>query len=85
MTYQINTEKILFTQLGDEGVVYDIEKNEYVTLNETFYKIMRGINEGKNNQEIVSLLCSEYAISETDCLKEVEKAVDQLKSKEYIN
>lgn len=85
MKYQLNAEKILFTQLGDEGVVYDTEKNEYISLNETFFKILKGVEEGLTTEEIVTKLCNEYAISEEDCKQEVEKVLTLLVGKDYIN
>lgn len=85
MKYQLNAEKILFTQLGDEGVVFDTEKNEYISLNETFFKILKGVEEGLTTEQIVIKLCDEYAISEEDCKQEVEKALTRLVEKDYIN
>jgi hypothetical protein len=84
MTYQLNADKILFTQLGEEGVVYDLEKNEYITLNETFFKIVQGIEQAKKQDEIVAALCDEYAIDAATCEKEVGTAIDKLLAKEYI-
>jgi hypothetical protein len=84
MTYQLNADKILFTQLGEEGVVYDLEKNEYITLNETFFKIVQGIEQAKKQDEIVAALCDEYAIDAVTCEKEVGTAIDKLLAKEYI-
>lgn len=84
MKYQLNTEKILFTQLGDEGVIYDTEKNEYISLNETFFKILRGVENELETEQIVKNLCDEYTISEADCKSEVENALTKLKEKEYI-
>ena len=45
---KINSEKVLFTQLGDEGVVYLIDTNEYLSLNETMYAILKGVEQGKD-------------------------------------
>ncbi|MFD2520336.1 PqqD family protein [Emticicia soli] len=84
MKYQLNSEKILFTQLGDEGVVYDTEKNEYVSLNETFFKILKGVEVGLEVDQIVHNLCNEYAISEKDCKREVENALLKLEEKKYV-
>lgn len=78
MNYQIKTDKILFTQLGNEGVVYAVEKNEYVALNETYFKILQGIEHGKSQPEIVATLCQEYDISAADCAREVQTALAQL-------
>lgn len=84
MKYQLNKEKILFTQLGDEGVIYDTEKNEYISLNETFFKILQGVENGLETEQIVKNLCDEYAISEADCKSEVENVLTKLNEKEYI-
>jgi Coenzyme PQQ synthesis protein D (PqqD) len=84
MKYQLNSEKILFTQLGDEGVVYDTEKNEYISLNETFFKILKGVEDGLKTEQIVQNLCDEYAISEDDCKREVENAFLKLEEKAYV-
>ena len=84
MKYQINTDKVLFTQLGDEGVVFDTEKNEYISLNETFFKILKGIEQGNELEIIVNNLCQEYAITEEDCTIEVNEALQKLAEKKYI-
>lgn len=81
---KINTEKILFTQLGDEGVVYDTENNEYVSLNETFFKILKGIEEAKDADSIVKSLCEEYDISEEECKTEVQEVLKTLTERKYI-
>jgi len=82
--YKLNTDKVLFTQLGDEGVVFDTEKNEYISLNETFFKILKGIEQGNELEIIVNNLCQEYAITEEDCTIEVNEALQKLAEKKYI-
>ena len=84
MKYQINTDKVLFTQLGDEGVVFDTEKNEYISLNETFFKILKGIEQGNELEIIVNNLCQEYAITEEDCTIEVNETLQKLAERKYI-
>ncbi|GAB3521483.1 PqqD family protein [Emticicia fontis] len=84
MNYTINTEKILFTQLGEEGVLCDIDTNEYISLNETLFKILKGIEEGDNVETIVSNLCKEYNISEEACKADVDEAISKLAAKKYI-
>ena len=84
MAYQINSDRILFTQLGDEGVVFDTQKNEYLSLNETFFKILKGVEMGKSQTEIVADLCKEYEIDEAKCQQEVANVLLQLQEKEYI-
>jgi Coenzyme PQQ synthesis protein D (PqqD) len=84
MAYQISADKILHSQVGEEGVVFDLEKNDYITLNETFYKILQGIEAGKTQAAIVSDLCVEYAISETDCSASVDRAIGELVQKGFV-
>jgi hypothetical protein len=84
MKYQINNDKVLFTQLGDEGVVFDTEKNEYISLNETLFKILKGIEQGQKAEVIVNSLCQEYNISEENCMAEVNGALQKLAERKYI-
>jgi hypothetical protein len=84
MTYKLNTQKILFTQLGDEGVLYDTQTNEYISLNETLFKILKGIEDSLTIEQIVKNLCDEYRISEENCKQEVMNALSKLVEKEYI-
>lgn len=84
MTYKLNTQKILFTQLGDEGVLYDTHTNEYVSLNETLFKILKGVEDDLTNEQIVKNLCDEYRISEENCKQEVMNALSKLMEKGYI-
>ena len=84
MTYKLNTQKILFTQLGDEGVLYDTQTNEYISLNETLFKILKGIEDSLTIEQIVKNLCDEYRISEENCKQEVMNALSKLMEKEYI-
>ncbi|TDB61798.1 PqqD family protein [Arundinibacter roseus] len=84
MMYQINPEKILYTQLGDEGVVYNLEKNEYLTLNETYFKILQGVEQGLTLDELVVALLAEYDVSEEQCHSEVEAALQEMEGMGYI-
>lgn len=82
---KINTENILFTQLGEEGVVYDIENNEYQNLNETSFKILKGIEKGLTEEEILNELLEEYEIEEADCRSEIKEAISEFIEKNIIS
>jgi hypothetical protein len=84
MRYQINSAKILFTRVGEEGVIYDTENNEFVSLNETFFKIFQGIETGLDIDGIVLNLCEEYAISEEACRKDVLEALRTFVQRKFI-
>jgi Coenzyme PQQ synthesis protein D (PqqD) len=84
MNYSINKEEILFTQLGNEGVVFGIKKNEYLSLNETFFLILKGIEEGKSIDEIIEHLISRFDVDPAECRKQVLEALNQLIEKEFV-
>lgn len=84
MKYSINEEKILITELGQEGVLFEIESNKYVSLNETLFKIMKGIEQGLEVEQIVQQLCAEYAITEDACRADVAEAIAFLLKEKYI-
>lgn len=81
--YKVN-ERILFTQLGEEGVVYDVESNEYQSLNETSFKILKGIENALTEEEILTGLLAEYDISEEACRSELKLALQKLEEKQII-
>ncbi len=83
--YKINTENILFTQLGEEGVVYDIENNEYQSLNETSFKILKSIENGLTEDEILSELLEEYEIEEDECRSEIKEVIEEFLEKNIIS
>lgn len=84
MNYSINSEKIIFSQLGSEGVLYDKNDSTYFTLNETTVKILKGIENRTSLETIVHQLCQEYTIDEQACMKEVNTLILELLTKEYI-
>lgn len=84
MKYTINNEKVLITELGNEGVLFEIESNKYISLNETLFKILKGIEEELDIESIVKKLCDEYDIQEDLCRTEVADALAFLEKANYI-
>ncbi|MCD0486930.1 PqqD family protein [Pedobacter sp. MC2016-14] len=82
--YYINKEKVLLSQIADEGVLFDLEKNEYKHLNETLFKILEGIQLGQDASAICDGLVEQYAIAKEECLKKVEQAIADLLKQQYI-
>jgi hypothetical protein len=85
MTFKVNSDKILFTQLGDDAVVYDIENNTYLSMNATFSAIFQGIQSGKDTDAIVAGLLEEYDIDEVTCREQVLNSIEILKDKGFIS
>lgn len=84
MSYQFNTKDILLTQLGEEGVAFNSATNEYFSLNETSFKILKGIENNLPIQEICRQLESEYNISRSDCENEVKNIVQLFISRKLV-
>ncbi len=76
--YQINTENARFLQLGDEGIVYLVDNNEYLTLNETMFKILKSIENGYTEQKIIDFLQLEYDIDKETCSNQVKSSISAL-------
>lgn len=82
--YVINEEKVLFTQLGDEGVLFNVESNEYFSTNDTFTKIVLGIQNEMSVDQIVENLLEEFDIDADACRKSVENSINILQEKGFI-
>ncbi|NBA78436.1 PqqD family peptide modification chaperone [Emticicia sp. ODNR4P] len=82
--YTINTEKIMYSPLENKGVLFDVENNEYYSLNETMYKVFLGLLDRKSVNEIVDMFLAEYDISEEVCKSEIQKAIDIFNEKKIL-
>ena len=82
--YQLDSEKVLFTQLGEEGVLFHVEKNEYFSTNETMTKIVLGLQNQLNTAQIVQSLLEEFDIDEATCLTSVTNMLVILEQKGFI-
>lgn len=83
--HAFNSEKVLFTQLGDEGVLFQVETNEYFSTNETFTKIVLGLQNQLTSEQIIEGLRFEFEIDEASCKKSVDQALKTLVEKGFID
>lgn len=84
MKYSFNTKDILITQLDNEGVAFNSNTNEYFSLNETSFKILKGIESNLSIAEICEQLQKQYAISPADCEKDVNNTIQLFISKKLV-
>lgn len=84
MNYIINEERILFSQLGEEAVIFDKKNNEYVTLNETMFKIFESISHGNSLETIKESLINEFEVDEETCVTAIETSIKSLLDKEFL-
>ena len=82
--YQINEDKVLFSELDEEGVLFDIEKNQYLSINETFTTIFICLQKGMSAHEILVKLLNDYEIDQAACQNELNKAINQLITLNFI-
>jgi hypothetical protein len=81
----LNSEKVLFTPLGDEGVLFHLETNEYFSTNETLSKIVLGLQNQSTKEQIIENILNEFEIDEVSCAKSVENALQTLQGKGLID
>ncbi len=82
--YQINEEKVLFSKLDEEGVFFDIEKNQYLSLNQTFTSIFLYLQQGLGSQELLAKLLEEYEVEEEECKKELNNVIEKLVEMNFV-
>ncbi len=82
--YQVNEDRALFSQLDEEGVLFDVEKNQYLSLNTTFTSIFKHLQEGLGTQKILEKLLEEYEVNEEDCVVQLQGVIDTLIELNFI-
>lgn len=85
ITYQINEDHVLFSELDEDGVLFDIKKNEYLTLNATFTSIFKYLQNGLGTQEVLEKLLEEYEVTEETCLNQLHGVIDRLVELEFMS
>lgn len=83
--YQVNEERVLFSQLDEEGVLFDVVKNEYLSINQTFTSIFLCIQEGLTKSQILQRLTEEYEIGWGECEDELGKVIEKLMCLGFIS
>ena len=84
MGYQFNTTDVLITQLGDEGVAFNSATNEYFSLNETSFKILKGIENNLSTEAIANQLKAEYNITDADCEQAINNTIQTFITKKLV-
>lgn len=82
--YVVNENRFLFTEIDDEGVLFDVETNEYLNLNSTFCSIFKYLRENLGLQEIKEKLIQEYDVPGDVCESELLESVEPLIQKGLI-
>lgn len=83
--YTLNTDKVLFTPLEEEGVLYAIDENKYISLNTTYTSIVQCIADGLDFNAIVAQLMEEYEVEQAVCEAQLKLVLADLIAKGYVN
>jgi hypothetical protein len=83
--YNLNSEKVLFTQLVNQGIMFQVETNEYFTTNETLTLIMLGLQNQLNREQIIQNFLEKFEIDEATCNGKVDIALKLLQEKGFID
>jgi len=83
--YNLNSEKVLFTQLANQGIMFQVETNEYFTTNETLTLIMLGLQNQLNREQIIQNFLEKFEIDEATCNGKVDIALKLLQEKGFID
>lgn len=83
--FEVNADKVLFTPLEEDGVLYVMEENKYLSLNTTYTAIVQKIVNGLDFNGIVAQLMTEFEVEQNDCETQVTKVIEDLLAKGYLN
>ncbi|GAB3413718.1 PqqD family protein [Niabella aquatica] len=84
MNYRFNAADVLITQLGNEGVAFNSATNEYFSLNETSFKILKGLENNTSAAEIKKQLENEYNVPADECEKAVNSTIQIFLAKKLV-
>ncbi|TFV97392.1 PqqD family peptide modification chaperone [Algoriphagus kandeliae] len=83
--FVLKEDKFLYSKIEDEGVLFDLESNEYLRLNTSLNSIFKYLGERLSLAEIKKRLMEEYEVSEEECEDGIREAIDLLKKKGLLD
>jgi len=73
-------EKLAQLALNDEGFAFDPTSGDSYQVNHVGLSILKGLREGKENQEVAQVLTEEYEVSQEDAERDVADFSGRLKT-----
>lgn len=77
VSYQIAPQQ-LYSEIGDEAVILDLNSGVYYGLNETGNQIWQWLQQPKSESEIVSLILEEYDVSPEQGASDVKALLQEM-------
>ncbi len=79
-------KNVTWKSLGEKVVAVKVETGEYYTMNETASVIWKGLSEGKQVEDIVEQLCTEYDNQDkASVAQDVEEQISEWQKELLIN
>lgn len=75
---------LIFQQVGDELIIFDSERSELLTLNETATRIFKLLKKGDLEEKIADKIVKTYTIPKTKALHDVRDISTQMKKLKII-
>ena len=75
---------VVFRDLDGEAVILDLASGTYFGLNEVGTRVWRLIEEGRDAPQLVALLASEYQADRATIARDVNRLLDELRSRRLI-
>ena len=75
---------VVFRDLEGEAVILDLASGTYFGLNEVGTRVWRLVDEGRDASQIVEIVASEYQADRATIARDVERLLDDLRSRRLI-
>jgi hypothetical protein len=71
-------KEIIYSDMDGETIMMSVEHGTYYGLDETATRIWGLLDQALSLDQLCEQLCSEYAVSEVDCLKETLTFLEEM-------
>jgi hypothetical protein len=75
---------VVFRDLEGEAVILDLASGTYFGLNEVGTRVWRLVDEGRDASQIVEIVASEYQADRATIARDVERLLDDLRTRRLI-
>ena len=75
---------VLAAHLSGEAVLLNLKDKSYYRLNETAAAVWAGFERGETREKILEALLSQYAVAADEALADVNRVIDDMKSRNLL-
>ncbi|MEG3640491.1 PqqD family protein [Magnetococcus sp. PR-3] len=74
----MNRDRLARLAINEEGFVFDPQTGESFTINQVAHTLLKSINAGDDEAQMVVSLCETYEVTETTARRDVRDFLDSL-------